>query len=280
MQYRSFGDGVKLSVLGMGCGRVGSISNPVPMREIEATLEAAVEAGVTLFDTADIYGQGDSERTIRRVARRYPGRMFVVTKVGYVHGRLAAPLRFAKPVLRMLLRPRPETRATALQVRAQMMGQNFTEDYLRRAADNSRRRLGVDCIDGLLLHDPPTEVISSRQMHDLLQEFIRRGVASHIGVSAGSVEQAEIAMDIPAITMLQLPMKVVISLSKTQSFDRLRQRGTALLVRQILTRPGDPAVNAPPVDALTSALAAQSVTAAVVGISTRPHLQDLLKAAA
>jgi hypothetical protein len=50
MQYRSFGGGVRVSVLGMGCGRVGSINNTVPMREIEATLKAAVEAGVTLFE--------------------------------------------------------------------------------------------------------------------------------------------------------------------------------------------------------------------------------------
>jgi len=49
MEQRSFGDGVCVSVLGIGCGRVGSISNPVPMREIEGTLEAAVAAGVNLF---------------------------------------------------------------------------------------------------------------------------------------------------------------------------------------------------------------------------------------
>ncbi len=54
MIRRSFGNGVRVSILGVGCGRVGSISNPVPMREIGATLEAAVEAGVNLFDTADI----------------------------------------------------------------------------------------------------------------------------------------------------------------------------------------------------------------------------------
>ena len=65
LERRSFGDGVCVSVLGVGCSLVGSISNPVPMREIDATLEAAVEAGVNLFDTADIYGQGDSERTLR-----------------------------------------------------------------------------------------------------------------------------------------------------------------------------------------------------------------------
>jgi aryl-alcohol dehydrogenase-like predicted oxidoreductase len=96
MIRRSFGDGERVSVLGIGCSRVASISNPVPMREIEATLEAAVQAGVNLFDTADIYGQGDSERTLARLLRRHRDRMLVVTKVGGHHGRYAGMARFAK----------------------------------------------------------------------------------------------------------------------------------------------------------------------------------------
>src|SRR6516162_7435600 len=104
MQRRSFGDGVCVSVLGVGCGRVGSISNPVPMREVEATLEAAVESGINLFDTADIYGQGDSERTLSRLRHRYSDKVFVVTKVGGRHRRYASAMRIAKPLLRMLVR--------------------------------------------------------------------------------------------------------------------------------------------------------------------------------
>src|SRR5258708_37645208 len=107
MEQRSFGDGVCVSVLGIGCGRVGSISNPVPMREIEATLEAAVEAGVNLFDTADIYGQGDSERTLSRLLGRHRDRMFIVTKVGGRHSRHAGIIRLAQPLIRMIVRSKP-----------------------------------------------------------------------------------------------------------------------------------------------------------------------------
>lgn len=115
MERRSFGDGVCVSVLGIGCGRVASISNPVPMREIEATLEAAVEAGINLFDTADIYGQGDSERTLSRLLSRYRDRMFVVTKVGGHHSRYASAIRIAKPILRMLVRSRPQLRSAVVR---------------------------------------------------------------------------------------------------------------------------------------------------------------------
>ena len=169
MQYRSFSGGVRVSVLGMGCGRVGSINNTVPMREIEATLEAAVEAGVTLFDTADIYGQGDSERTLKTLTMRHPGRLFIVTKVGFVHSRLAGALRFAKPLLRAVLRRQPATRGVVLQARGQMMSQNFSPQYLHKAVDRSRRRLGVDRLDGLMLHSPQHEVLMSSETHELLE---------------------------------------------------------------------------------------------------------------
>jgi aryl-alcohol dehydrogenase-like predicted oxidoreductase len=69
VERRSFDRDAHVSLLGVGCSRVASINNPVPMREIEATLETAVEAGINLFDTADIYGQGDSERTLSRIQK-------------------------------------------------------------------------------------------------------------------------------------------------------------------------------------------------------------------
>jgi aryl-alcohol dehydrogenase-like predicted oxidoreductase len=73
MERRSLSDGTCLSVLGIGCSRVGSISNSVSIGQIEATLDAAVEAGINFFDTANIYGQGDSERALGRLLRRHRG---------------------------------------------------------------------------------------------------------------------------------------------------------------------------------------------------------------
>jgi hypothetical protein len=146
---RSFGDGIFVSVLGVGCSRVGSISNPVPMREIEATLEAAVEAGVNLFDTADIYGQGDSERTLARLLRRHRDRMFVVTKVGGRHGRYAGVVRLAKPLLRVLARSRPTLRGAVVAARTATVAHEFSSVDLHQAVEASRRRLGLDQLHGL-----------------------------------------------------------------------------------------------------------------------------------
>src|ERR1700754_2140628 len=82
MIRREFGkNGATLPVLGLGCSRIGSLGNPSPMHEIRALLERSLDLGVNLFDTADIYGQGDSEREIGRLLAGRRDRAFVVTKV-------------------------------------------------------------------------------------------------------------------------------------------------------------------------------------------------------
>src|SRR6516225_2187150 len=139
MEQRSFGSAVRVSVLGAGCARVGSISNPVPLRETEATLKAAIEAGINVFDTADIYGQGDSERTLGRLLRRDRDRMFIITKVGHDLARYAAAIRIAKPLLRIVAQSRSDTQSVVLQARTRAISQNFYTPSLRGAIEGSRR---------------------------------------------------------------------------------------------------------------------------------------------
>ena len=95
------------------------------MREIKATLEAAVEAGINVFDTADIYGQGDSERTLSRLLRRYRDRMFVVTKVGGCYGRHSRIIRLTKPLLRTMVRSKPQARGAFMRARTAVVSHNF-----------------------------------------------------------------------------------------------------------------------------------------------------------
>ena len=276
MQYRAFGGGVKVSVLGMGCGRIGSVTNTVSTTEIEATLEAAVEAGVTLFDTADIYGQGDSERTLRSLIARHHGRLFVVTKVGFVHGRLAGAIRFAKPLLRSVLRPQPATRSAFLQARAQTMSQNFSPQYLRAAVDRSRGRLGVDCLDALMLHNPSREILMSPETHEFLAELVRWQSVSHVGISATSFEEVEAALSIPAVTMLQVSSVVASALMRAPLTGLLRERDIGLFVREILRAPEVSQSADRPAKAFSAALAPPLVTSAIVGMSSRAHLDDFL----
>jgi aryl-alcohol dehydrogenase-like predicted oxidoreductase len=276
MKQRSFSDDVRVSVIGIGCGRVASISNHVPMREIEATLEAAVEAGINLFDTADIYGQGDSERTLSRLLRRHRDRMFVVTKIGGRHNRYASIIRLAKPLLRILVRSKPQLRDTVVRTRTATVSHNFYPRDLNLAVEGSRRRLGLDQLDGLLLHNPALETLHNPEIHDFLSELLQSGRAAHVGASVKSLPEVEAALTIPAVTLLQVPLAVANALSGTVALAQISQRQIAVFVREVIA---GPVPNRLPLrEAVATAIAPDFITAAIVGVSTRRHLNEIISA--
>jgi aryl-alcohol dehydrogenase-like predicted oxidoreductase len=280
LERRSFANGVSVSVLGVGCGRVGSVSNPVPMKEVIATLEAAVEAGVTLFDTADIYGQGDSERILGKLLRRHRDRMFVVTKVGGRHGRFAGLIRLAKPLLRAMAKSRSNIQSTIVSGRTATVVHDFAPSDLRRAVEASRRRLGLDQLHGLLLHSPSAETLRKNELHDFLDELLHNGKAGQVGVSVDSFEALEAAVPIRALTMVQAPLEVAERLPGTTVLEQIRRRNIGLFVREVLRRPRRTTQTPPaPHDALSSAIGPDFVTSAIVGLSTRSHFNQLLSPA-
>ena len=277
MIQRSFSNGLSVSVLGMGCSRVGSISNPTPMREIEATLEASIEAGINLFDTADIYGQGDSEQTLARLLRRHGDRMFVVTKVGGRHSRYASVLRLAKPLLRVIARSRPSARSAVVAARTATVRHDFSPQDLLPAVNASRRRLSLDQLHGLLLHSPSVETLRKPEIHDFLAELLRSGKAQRVGISVDSLAALEAAVSIPAVSMVQAPLEVVEVLPGSAILDHIRQRNIGLFVREVLRRSvAGGKDNRSLREALSVALAPNFVTSAIVGVSTRQHLRELL----
>jgi aryl-alcohol dehydrogenase-like predicted oxidoreductase len=278
MERRLFGDGVRVSVLGCGCGRVGSINNTVPMKEIEATLDAAIEAGVNLFDTADIYAQGDSERTVARVLRRHRERMFVVTKVGGRHSRYAGAIRFAKPLLRLMARSRADFRDAVVKARAATVEYNFQPQDLRLAVDASRRRLRVDQLDGLLLHSPSIGTLRDPKVHDFLADLVSSGRARYVGASVKSLPEVEAALSVSALRMLQVPVAVANMLPDSGVIEHIRQRNIAVFVREILE--GVRLGTSSPREAISRAIAPDFVTAVILGLSTRRHLNDSLAALA
>lgn len=278
MERRLFGNGVRVSVLGCGCGRVGSINNTVPMKEIEATLDAAIEAGVNLFDTADIYAQGDSERTVARVLRRHQERMFVVTKVGGRHSRYANAIRFAKPLLRLMARSRADFRNAVVKARAATVEYNFQLQDLRLAVDASRRRLRVDQLDGLLLHSPSMGTLRDPKIHDFLADLASSGRARYVGASVKTLPEVEAALSISALTMLQVPAAVADMLPGSGVIEHIRQRHIAVFVREILE--GVRLGTCSPREAISRAIAPDFVTAVILGLSTRRHLNESLAALA
>jgi aryl-alcohol dehydrogenase-like predicted oxidoreductase len=116
----------------------------------------------------------------------------------------------------------------------------------------------------------------SSETHELLSDLVQRQRVSHVGVSATSFEEVKAALSIPAVTMLQVPSAVARALSETALIDRLRERDMALFAREILRKSESGQNEGWPAEALAAALAPPFVTAAVVGVSSRAHLNDFL----
>lgn len=274
MQQRRFGKNGLVSVFGVGCGRIGSLNNPVPTREIVATLERAIEAGVNLFDTANIYGQGDSERTLSRLLHKHRDRMFVVTKVGGRFKHRTGILRHTKPFLRYLLRMRPQLNKTLRQARAVAVEQDFRPAELQLAVDGCLHRLGLDRLDGLLLHDPPLDVVRDPEVHDFLGELLSTNKAAHVGISTDNLESIEAAISIPGISILQIPISTAKSLSDTPTLETIRNNRIGLFVRGAIPTSGNVKVG----EAIAAAAMLDQVTSVIAGVSTRRHLDEIISA--
>ena len=164
--------GQSLSVIGLGTWQLGADWGDVNEDDALAVLEAAVESGVTFFDTADVYGDGRSEQLIGRFLREHPDAgVLVATKMGR----------------RVALDP-------AL----------YTLDNFREWTDRSRRNLGVDRLDLVQLHCPPTPVYSSDAVFDALDTLVEEGRVAAYGVSVETCAEALTAIARPGTASVQI----------------------------------------------------------------------------
>jgi len=169
--------GRTVSVVGLGCWQLGADWGEVSEDDALAVLHAAVDAGVTLLDTADVYGDGRSEQLIGRFLRERPDAgVTVATKVGR--------------------RADPHVPAA------------FTLQALRGWTDRSRKNLGVDRLDLVQLHCPPTPVYDDDRVFDALDVLVAEGAIAAYGVSVETVAEAQRAIERPALSTLQVIVNV------------------------------------------------------------------------
>ena len=178
METRRLGrTGRDVSVVGLGCWQLGADWGAVSEDDALAVLRAAVDAGVTLLDTADVYGDGRSETLIGRLLRERPDAgLTVATKMG----------RRADPHV-------PEA---------------YTLDAFRAWTDRSRANLGVDTLDLVQLHCPPTPVYADEQVFDALDTLVEDGRTATYGVSVETVDEALRAIARPGVASVQIILNV------------------------------------------------------------------------
>lgn len=201
MEYRSLGrSGFEVSAVGFGGWPIGGTWGTVDEADAMAALHAAVDVGVTFFDTADRYGDGRSERLIGRLLRERPDeRLVVSTKAG----------RRLDP----------------------HVAEGYTAANLEGFVDRSLTNLGVECIDLLQLHSPPTEVYYRPEVFEALDELATAGKIHRYGVSVKSVEEGLKAMEYPNVVSVQILFNMFRQRPAGLLFEQARKRQVGILAR-------------------------------------------------
>lgn len=199
MESRPLGSmGTQASIIGLGTWQLGADWGEVDEAAARATLDAALASGVTFIDTADVYGDGRSERFVGAFrADNLDRSLFVATKMGR----------------RVVQRP-----------------ENYTPEAFASWNERSRRNLGVDCLDLVQLHCPPTEVLADPATWDELRRMVDAGVIASFGASVETCEQARLAMANGAQT-LQIILNVFRRKPLEDVLPEATERGVGVIVR-------------------------------------------------
>ncbi len=174
MQYRKLGrTGWQVSEISFGAWAIGGSWGSVDDAESLAALHRAIDLGVNLIDTADVYGDGRSERLVAQVVRERAGqRIYVATKAGR--------------------RLSPHT------------ADGYNRQNLTAFIERSLKNLNTDALDLVQLHCPPTEVYYRPEVFGVLDDLVAAGKLRHYGVSVEKIEEALKAIEYPGVKTVQI----------------------------------------------------------------------------
>jgi aryl-alcohol dehydrogenase-like predicted oxidoreductase len=177
MNYRPLGrTGWQIAEVSFGAWAIGGSWGTPDDEASMAALHAALDEGINFFDTADVYGDGHSERLLARLRRQRTEPFYVATKAG----RRLSP----------------------------HVADGYTYDHLAAFVDRSRANLDVDTLDLVQLHCPPTDVYYRPEVFDALERLRDEGRLAHYGVSVERVEEALKALEYPGVQSVQIIFNV------------------------------------------------------------------------
>ncbi len=203
MDKRTLGrTGRSVSVVGLGTWQLGADWGDVTESDALDVLAASVEGGVTFFDTADVYGDGRSEQLIGRFLAEHPGHADAGVTV-----------------------------ATKMGRREEQVPENYVLDNFRAWTERSRRNLGVDTLDLVQLHCPPTSVYTDDELYDALDTLVEEGAIAAYGVSVEKVEEALAAIARPQVASVQIIANAFRLKPVEEVFPVAAEAGVGIIVR-------------------------------------------------
>jgi len=200
MHYRALGrTGWKVSVIGFGSWAIGSTWGPVKDEESIAALHRAVDLGVNFFDTADVYGDGRSERLLSQLRQERSETIYIATKAG----------RRLDPHL----------------------ADGYNKKNLTAFVEHSLKNLDTEVIDLLQLHCPPTDVYYQPEVFGILDDMIKAGKIRYYGVSVEKVEEALKAIEYPNVQTVQIIFNMFRHRPAELFFEQAKKRKVGILAR-------------------------------------------------
>lgn len=199
MKYRTLGrTGWDVAAVSMGCWAIGGSWGAVDDDESMAALHRAVERGINFFDTADVYGDGRSERLLAQLARDHDD-LVIATKAGR--------------------RLDPHT------------ADGYNRENLTAFVERSLRSLEREALDLVQLHCPPTEVYYRPEVFGILDDLVQAGKICRYGVSVEKVEEGLKAIEYPNVDTVQIIFNMFRQRPAERFFDEAQQRDVGILAR-------------------------------------------------
>jgi len=200
MNYRNLGrTGWKISEISFGAWAIGGAWGQTDDRESLAALHAALDGGVNFFDTADVYGDGRSERLLAKLKKERKEKFYVATKAG---------------------------RRLPVQSAAGYSRKNLTT-WVNRSLKNQN----TDAIDLLQLHCPHPEVFYRPEVFGTLDDLVKAGKLRHYGVSVEKVEEALKAIEYPNVQSVQIIFNIFRQRPAELFFTEAQRRKVGILAR-------------------------------------------------
>ena len=200
MKFRKFADlDWNVSEIGLGCWAIGSEWGEVLEGDVRATLKTSLDKGINFFDTADVYGDGRSERFVGEMLKQTSEKIYVATKSGR--------------------RLNPHT------------AEGYNLKNIENFIDRSLLNLGVECIDLLQLHCPPSEICPKKETYEMLDEIVKKGKISYYGVSVEKVSEAMDAIQFPNVKSIQMIFNIFRQKPAGIFFKEAAKKNVAVIAR-------------------------------------------------
>ena len=200
MKYREFSDlGWKVSEIGIGCWAIGSEWGDVSVEDAKEALYASIDNGINFFDTADVYGDGRSEKIISEVLKNSNEQIYVATKAGR--------------------RLNPHN------------ADGYNLKNIESFIDRSLSNLGVDIIDLVQLHCPPSEICGKPETYEMMDEIVKKGKIKYYGVSVEKVSEALDAIQHPNVKSIQIIFNIFRQKPNEIFFQEAKKNNVAIIAR-------------------------------------------------